>query len=207
MHELKLHYFDFDGGRGEPARLAMHLGGIPFEDRRIPMAEWPSVRDQMPYHALPVLDVDGQDLAQSNTINRFVGELAGLYPGDPWQAALCDEVMDAVEDIAQKIVPTMFIQNDDEKRAARLELVDGPIPLYLERLQSRLERAGGQYFSDDRLTVADLKVFVWIRHLTSGVLDHIPMDLPERLSPALLEHMDRVGQEPKIEEYYATRGK
>jgi glutathione S-transferase len=35
MAKLKLTYFDFDGGRGEPARLALHIGGIAFEDQRI----------------------------------------------------------------------------------------------------------------------------------------------------------------------------
>lgn len=28
MDELKLTYFDFSGGRAEPARLALHIGGI-----------------------------------------------------------------------------------------------------------------------------------------------------------------------------------
>ena len=37
--------------------------------------------------------------------------------------------------------------------------------------------------SADRLTIADLKVFVWIRHLRSGALDHIPADLPDRIAP------------------------
>ena len=32
MAKLKLTYFDFDGGRGEPARLALHIGGIAFEE-------------------------------------------------------------------------------------------------------------------------------------------------------------------------------
>ena len=32
MAKLKLTYFDFDGGRGEPARLALHIGGVTFED-------------------------------------------------------------------------------------------------------------------------------------------------------------------------------
>ena len=32
MAKLKLTYFDFHGGRGEPARLALAIGGIAFED-------------------------------------------------------------------------------------------------------------------------------------------------------------------------------
>ena len=33
MPKLKLTYFDFHGGRGEPARLALSIGGIPFASR------------------------------------------------------------------------------------------------------------------------------------------------------------------------------
>ena len=35
MPKLKLIYFDFHGGRGEPARLALSMRGIPFEDDRV----------------------------------------------------------------------------------------------------------------------------------------------------------------------------
>jgi glutathione S-transferase len=205
MSKLKLTYFDFHGGRGEPARLAMFIGEIEFEDRRVPLAEWPAVRAQMPFHAVPVLKVDGKLLTQSNSINRFVGKLAGLYPSEPWQAALCDEVMDAVEDISHKIVATFMIENDDEKKTARQALAGGPILLYLERLQWRLEQSGGEYFADNRLTVADLKVFVWTRSLRSGILDHMPKDLPERVAPLLVGHLERVHNHPKIAAYYENR--
>jgi hypothetical protein len=32
----------------------------------------------------------------------YVGKLANLYASDPWQAALCDEAMEAVKDINGK---------------------------------------------------------------------------------------------------------
>src|SRR5919108_97647 len=98
-HRLKLTYFDFDGGRGEPARLALAVAGIPFDDDRVASPEWPALKPSMPFQALPVLEVDGIVVTQSNTINRYVGKLAGLYPADPLEAAFCDEVMDAVEEI------------------------------------------------------------------------------------------------------------
>ena len=40
MSNLKLTYFDFHGGRGEPARLALSIGGIPFQDDRVAFADW-----------------------------------------------------------------------------------------------------------------------------------------------------------------------
>src|SRR6516165_9551662 len=205
MTKLKLTYFDFHGGRGEPARLALSIGGIPFEDDRVTPSDWPARKANTPFGALPLLEVDGETVSQSNAINRYVGKLADLYPSDAWEAALCDEVMEAVEDIGSKIGATLFIP-EEEKKAKRIELAEGPIPFYLTRLQDRLAAHGGQYFAANRLSVADLKVFVWIRHLKSGALDHIPADLSDRVAPKLVEHYERVKSHPGIKAYYAKHG-
>jgi glutathione S-transferase len=206
MAKLKLTYFDFDGGRGEPVRLALHIGGIAFDDHRIPGKEWPGFRDQTPFQQMPTLEVDGRLVTQSNTINRYVGKLTGLYPKDDWQALLCDEAMDAAEDISTAIANTIDLA-DAEKKKAREELAAGPLTRFLQTFEGKLKAAGGEYFADQRLTVADLKVFMWIRWLRSGVLDHIPKDLVDRVAPALVKHFERVGNHPKVAEYYKARKK
>src|SRR5262245_5332885 len=135
MAKLKLTYFDFDGGRGEPARLALTIGGVPFEDRRVSFKEWGALRDQAPFHGLPTLEVDGKVVAQSNAINRYVGKLTGLYPKDDWQALLCDEAMDAVEDLDHLIGVTIDLEPEAKKKA-RAELAAGPIPRYLTAFEA-----------------------------------------------------------------------
>jgi glutathione S-transferase len=206
MPKLTLVYFDFDGGRGEAARLAMHLGGIAFEDRRIAGKDWPALRDSTPFQAMPVLEVDGRKIAQSNAINRYVGRLAGLYPKDDMPAALADEVMDAVEDISTRIGNTMALDGE-AKKTAREALATGAIPRFLQQLEARLKAGGGEWFVENRLTVADLKCYLWVRWLKSGVLDHIPADIVDRHAPLLARHMERVQSHPKIAAYYAARRK
>ena len=85
----------------------------------------------------------------------------------------------------------------------RLALVNGSMPVYLAWLQARLQAQGGEYFADHRLTVADLKVFVDVRGLNSGRLDHIPTDLVERVAPALNAHANRIANLPAVQAYYA----
>ena len=204
MGKPKLVYFDIDGARGEAARLAMVIGGVPFEDDRVKFADWAGRKASTPFGALPVLELDGRTVAQSNGINRYVGKLAGLYPDDAWQAALCDEAMDAVEEIATRVWSTMPLP-PAEKKAQRESLAEGLLAYSLDHLQRRLVAQGGQYFADGRLTVADLKVFVWIHHLRSGQLDHVPVDLPDRVAPRLVEHHDRVKDHPAVNAYYAER--
>lgn len=202
MAQLKLSYFDMHGGRGEPARLALAIGGIAFEDHRFSFPEFAEVKKTAPFGQVPVLHVDGVQVTQCDAINRYVGKLAGLYPTDPYQALLCDEVMFVVEEANVKLGPT-FRMAGEEQKAARLALVNGSMPQYLAWLQSQLLAHGGEYFADNRLTVADLKVFVDVRGLNSGRLDHIPTDLVEKVAPELNAHMQRIGQNPAVAAYYA----
>jgi glutathione S-transferase len=202
MPQLKLNYFDFHGGRAEPARLALHIGGIAFEDNRFGFPEFAEFRKSTPFGQVPTLEVDGAQITQCDAILRYAGKLAGLYPTDPLQALLCDEVMYVVEEASVRIGPT-FRMSGEEQKAARLALVNGSMPVYLGWLQTQLQARGGEYFADNRLTVADLKVFVDVRGLNSGRLDHIPTDLVERVAPALNAHMQRVANLPAVQAYYA----
>jgi glutathione S-transferase len=205
MSQLKLTYFDFHGGRGEPARLALHMGGIAFEDKRFAGADFAEVRKSTPLGQVPTLHVDGVQVTQSDAITRYVGKLTGLYPTDAYQALLCDEVLDAVEDANIKLGNTFGLTGDALKQA-RDALVAGPLPLYLGWLQSQLQAHGGEYFADNRLTVADLKVFVFVRGLNSGHLDHVPTDLVEKVAPAINAHLQRIAQTPAVAQYYAKFG-
>ncbi len=205
MSQLKLTYFDFHGGRGEPARLAMHIGNIAFEDHRFASADFAEVRKSTPFGQVPTLHVDGVQVTQSDAITRYVGKLAGLYPADAFQALLCDEVMDALEDANVKLGSTFGLTGEALKQA-RSALVNGPLTMYLGWLQSQLQAHGGQYFADNRLTIADLKVFAFVRGLTSGHLDHVPTDLVEKVAPTVMAHMQRVAQTPAVAQYYAKFG-
>ncbi len=202
MPQLKLTYFDFHGGRAEPARLAMAIGGVAFEDHRFSFPEFAEVRKSTPFGQVPTLHVDGVQVTQCDAIIRYAGKLAGLYPTDAFQALLCDEVMCVVEEASVKLGPS-FRMTGEEQKAARLALVNGSMPIYLAWLEKQLLAHGGQFFADNRLTVADLKVFVDVRGLNSGRLDHVPTDLVEKVAPALNAHMQRIASHPAVVQYYA----
>jgi glutathione S-transferase len=204
MTHYKLTYFDIDGGRAESIRLAFHIGDIPFEDERWAFPEFGQKRGTLRFNALPVMTIDGAQVTQSNALNRYVGRLAGLYPQDALQALYCDEALDAVEDIGHQLGRTFGLKGD-AMRDAREALVKGPLTCLLKGLDQLLTRGGGQYFADERLTVADLKVFVQVRALTAGYLDHIPTTFVQELTPALAAHCARIGEHPRIAAYYASR--
>jgi prostaglandin-H2 D-isomerase / glutathione transferase len=202
MPTLTLTYFDIKGGRGEPARLALKMAGIDFEDQRVTMQQWATIRPNMPFQALPVLHIDGEAISQSNAINRYVGKLCGLYPQDALQALRCDEIMDVVEDITAKFATT-FNMPDVEKKAAREKIVTGPLQMYLHALENKLKRQGGEFFCANALSMADLKVLVLCRYLSSGILDYVPQDIIRNSAPLLHAHYQRMLTIPAIAAHYA----
>ncbi|MDG2087178.1 MAG: glutathione S-transferase C-terminal domain-containing protein [Arenicellaceae bacterium] len=120
------------------------------------------------------------------------------------QALLCDEIMGALEDVTNKLVGTFGLEGDALKQA-REELSAGPIMQYLEWVADRLAEQGGKYFVGGTLSMADLKVFSWVKGLNSGRLDHISNLLVKEVAPTLQAHCDRVAQLPKIASYYASQ--
>ena len=202
---VKLFYFDFHGGRGETARIALSIGGVPFVDERVKGADWLPLKPSMPFGGLPVLEVDGQRISQSNAINRYVGKLTGLYPDDSWQAAQCDEVCCAVEALNDELGPSFSLKGEEQKRE-RERLLAGSIPRYLKGLDNLLAQRGGEWFAAGRLTIADLKVIEITGMLSSGRLDHVPTDIVESAAPALDAHRTRVLAHPGVRAYYARFG-
>lgn len=200
----KLTYFDFDGGRGEPIRIAFQAAGIDFVDHRISFEEFMQTRADMRFTCAPTLELDGVEVTQSNSILRYVGKRADLYPSDDLQALYCDETMDAVEDLLHQIVHTFGLEGDALK-AAREKLAAGWITTYVNGLSEMLKRGGNLYFADNRLTVADLKVYVQVKSLRNGTLDHVPTDLVDTLAPNLVEHQERIECDSTVKSYYAAR--
>lgn len=203
MAHYKLTYFDF-GGRAEPVRIAFHAAGIEFEDNRLSFPEFGAMRSTTRFNSVPVLEIDGAAVTQSNGMLRYVGKMAGLYPEDALQALYCDEAMDAIEDLLHYIVQTFGLEGE-ELKVARQKLVDGWLSTYIKGLGELLQRGGGEYLADNRLTVADLKVAMQTKSLVNGVLDHVPVDIVEKLAPALLAHNERVQGDPVVAAYYASR--
>jgi glutathione S-transferase len=204
--KLKLSYFDFDGGRGEAVRLALTIGKVPFEDDRLSREGFAARVRELPYGALPVLYIDGKPLAQSNAICRYIGKLTDLYPSDPWQAALCDEILDTVEEVTMHIGSTMSM-DDQQKKDRRLKLIAETLPALLGGLEQRLKLGGGEFFVNHRMSVADLKASDLVGWLRSGMLDHIPTDFIDKVAPSIGQHNDRVTKDPRISAYYAQRAK
>jgi len=197
---VSLTYFDFDGSRGLECRLALTLAGIVFDDVRLGRAEWAALKPNTPFGSLPVLTVDGAELAQCCAILTYIGRGHGLHPTDPWAAAQHEAVMQSVEDLRAKM-PGSPGMSDDAKKAAREAFAAG----HLAQWAATMERTiVGPFLAGDTIHVADLKLFVILSAYLSGAYDHIPATVFAPW-PKLLALHGAVAAHPVVAGYLAAR--
>lgn len=104
---LRLTYLDIKGF-GEPVRLALFVGGLPFEDHRVSHEEVAEMRNrgELPFGQVPVLDIDGQRFSQSQALLRWAGREGGLYPQE--LQLQCDVVEEALVDLKAALKPQWY---------------------------------------------------------------------------------------------------
>lgn len=176
MANVKVTYFDFSGSRGEEVRLALVLAGVAFDDERIDREAFAGIKSDLPFPHLPVLEIRGKGVfSQTNAILRLIGRQHELYPTDPFEAARHDALMEAAEDLRAHISPSMHMNDEAEKRAARQELAGGFIPLWAAGVERLI--GNGPFVGGDRPDVADLKLYMVHTWISRGILDGLPADL------------------------------
>jgi glutathione S-transferase len=201
MTKPRLIYFDFSGSRGEECRMALHVSGTEFEDVRIQSADWPAMKAEMPFGAMPVLELPGKPpLAHSNAILVFIGREHGLHPTDAFEAARHESLMCAVEELRHTIAPTLRINDPAQKRQAREALAANELNVWGSQVERQL--GDGPFVGGARLQVADLKLYMLVRWLTAGVLDHVPTTVLDHC-PKLLRLFRAVGDHAGVKDWQA----
>lgn len=173
MSKPKVTYFDFAGSRGEEVRLALAIAGVAFEDVRLKDDQFAAIKSQLPFGALPVFEVEGHgSFAETNAILRLIGRVHGLHPNDPWEGARHDAVMDACEELRQRVSATSRFSDAAEKKAAREALAAGYVPRWAQGVERLIGQ--GPFIGGAKPAVADIKVYMLERALSSGIYDNIP---------------------------------
>ena len=205
---LKIIYFDMPFWRAEIARVCLFISDIEFEDLRITSEDNSYLKENgmlgdgtiIPFRQLPVLEIEGQSIAQTGAIARICGKISGMYPTDIIEAGKVDQVIDTVTDINVLINPSMREKDPSIKKLMRNDLSSDALPKYFGYLENILEANDSGWFVGDEMTVADIAVWSMLGWIAQGVLDGIPPGLPkpfERLT-RLYNKMSRM---PKVQEW------
>jgi prostaglandin-H2 D-isomerase / glutathione transferase len=202
MSTLRLTYFDAPG-RAEPVRIALTLGGIAFEDRRLNYPAFAAVKagGELPLGSLPILEVDGVTYTQTGAMLRYAAHLGNtvLYPSDPLQALVVDSVIDTLNDtVASALTPSLFERDMEKKLAMRKAIVEGVLGRALRYLEGLCARSEGPFLLGASLSLGDLLIGLSVQQYRSGVLDGIGPEVLEpfprlrALGDAFLAHPDIV---------------
>merc|ERR1712095_96139 len=139
-----------------------------------------------PYGSLPLLEWNGECLAQSMAIARFVAKEVGLAGRCNMECAQVDEIVDAVNDLGVAGAQAMFSKDDEKIKKFMTET----IPNTLAQLEKRLSGRGGQYFVGNAFSWADLMLY----NFCSGLPDQSCLDKV----PKIKNLMSRVANIPNI---------
>jgi glutathione S-transferase len=155
----------------------------------------------MPFGAMPVLELPGKPpLAHSNAILVFIGRQHRLHPADAFEAARHESLMCAVEELRHTITPTLRITDPEQKRQAREALAANELRTWGGQVERQLGE--GPFAGGAALQVADLKLYMVVRWLTSGALEHVPTTVLDHC-PKLLRLYAAVGEHAGIKAWLA----
>merc|ERR1712137_126575 len=198
MPTYKLHYFNLRG-RAELARLILAYANVEYKDFRIPSEEWPKHKPNYPFGQVPVLEVDGKMLGQSNSIARYLAKKHGLAGQDDWEEAMANMYADSLMDVINAGLPYRFESDPEKKKQLLQELVTKNVRPHIQLIEKRLAENGTGYLVGSSLTWADL-----------GYADVIPTFLelvPDLLdnAPHLKKLINAIEAIPSIKKWIETR--
>ena len=207
--DLKVYYSHTPFWRAEVLRVSLFIGNISFEDVRISREEFREViltgklRNGMsvPFHQLPVLEIDGKIVGQTGAIARFCGKQSGLYPKDDLLAAKVDQIIDTATDITNLVSPTVREKNEIIKKDTREKLSNKLLPRWFTYLENILENEkGSTWFVDNKISIADIAIWRLLGWLKSGMLDGIPTNICDAYTKLNNVHAE-VHKHPKVQEW------
>jgi len=151
--EAKLYYFD---GRGlaERIRLMLCITGVKFEEvfftERSELEKLLKAGDLL-FGQLPLLEIDGLKLVQSNAVTRYVASRSNMYSTDPKDQVRIDSLYDGTRDFMTVFMAPIFRMSEEEMKKQAEEA----FPKYLPVFEKVLKENGTGYLVGKSVTLAD----------------------------------------------------
>jgi glutathione S-transferase len=187
--------------------MILSQAGVEFEDIRTPLTVIPAIdclpeeiKSKCRWGQVPLLEFDGgKRLVQSFAISRYLARKYKLVPEDPYQAALCDEYVDAVRDMFYALLPIYF-EDESVKEKKLDEGVKNAQAKFCDKFEAIIKASGGDYLFGSSLTWAD----IWLAHW----LDNFPRVLGRDVALGYdkLKNLQKsVFSQPRIKKWVENR--
>ena len=205
---IKIYYSHTPFWRAEVLRVSLFISNTPFEDVRITREEFINMiktgylpnGKKVPFHQLPVIEVDGEIIGQTGAIARYCGKISNLYSNNNTNAAKIDQIIDAATDITNLVSPTIREKDEQKKIEDRLLLKNKLLPRWFKYLDNILSESTSDWFVENKMTIADIAVWRLLGWLISGIIDGIPTTIVDNY-PKLKNIHTNVHHHPKVQEW------
>jgi len=176
--------------------------GAKYDDVRLPAPwdnpkPWAALKPTTPYGQCPLLEWDGEEIAQSMAITRFLAAQFGLKGRNNVESAQVDEIVDAIEDVIGVTIKTHFEEDPVAKAAKVAELNKSAVLPMLQSVEKRLVSRGGQFLVGNNISLADIHLFFFCSEYTTP-----PM---LTATPKIADLVRRIGALPNIQRWIRAR--
>ncbi|CAO1620693.1 unnamed protein product [Parajaminaea phylloscopi] len=228
METFTLHYWPEIPGRAEFIRLAFEYASRPYEETSstVPdICETPG----SPHFAVPVLQIDGPHTAKPVYLSQTPAILAYLAPildldGIDKTAshtaeelslkrACTQQVLLTVLDLANEVhdshhpVASSLYYEEQTAEAQRraTNLRSERLPKFLNHFKALLAAHGGLLVDAERITVADLALFIVLEGLAFALPSWVARTETTGLYTKVFDFQHRLAQMPRIQAYWNSK--
>jgi len=177
---------------------------VDYVDNRVEKEAWMEIKPGTPFGQLPLLEVDGVMLCQSNACARLVARKHNLAGQSELEQAQVDMVVDCLEDITKPMIGIFHEQDETKKAELKKKFGEEQLPVFLTHLETILTKnhGGDKFFVGSGMTWADLAFL----NFTGWVVMAGAPDFLDKY-PKLKALKERVENQPKIAAWIAKRPK
>lgn len=203
----RLTYFS-SRGRAELIRLVCAEAGVRYEERSLGVYDavhkTPAFLELratgvLPFGAVPLWEEPGGlTLVQSDAIVRHVARSRGLYGRDAIEAARCDVILAATDDVRLEVRRVLTVA-PEQRAGLRAELAATVLPRWLSQFEALLTAEGAGFIVGAGVTVADVALFQMFENLRDN--GYAPAFVG---CPALVRHGEAMAARPGLAAYLAS---
>lgn len=188
----RLTYWDARG-MGDPIRFLLEFCLIPYEEAYVTTAhELATLKasGRLAFGQVPLLEMDGLRLVQTQAIHRYIAGRKGLRGNSPAEEWAADAVAAAVADAR---MPLITIPCQDDPAAARAKWAADALPKLCGQLEGLMQGRGGSasWVAGASLTYADICVFELLTYAKDECREAVDAQLAA--CPKLSELVARIG--------------
>ncbi|ETN80926.1 glutathione S-transferase protein [Necator americanus] len=176
MVQYKLIYFD-GRGRAECARQIFALAGHQYDDVRLTPEKFAEIKPKLPFGQVPVLEVDGKQLAQSFAIARFLARQWGLSGSNAFDEAVVDSLADQYADYCVEVKPYVYtllgFMNAGDLEQLKKDVMMPGRDKFLRFITKFLKKSKSGFLVGEKVTWVDLLISEHVADMSSRMPEYL----------------------------------